>query len=41
VSTKGPVGVRAEITRQQELDAHWGQYQDTLEARVAAVSGAR
>jgi hypothetical protein len=35
------VAVRDEITRPQLLDAHWGQYQDTLEARVAAVSGAR
>jgi hypothetical protein len=34
-------GARAGITRQQRLDAHWGQYQDTLEARVAAVVGAR
>jgi hypothetical protein len=41
VSTKAPLGVRAEITRQQELDAQWGKYQDTLEARVAAVSRAR
>jgi hypothetical protein len=34
-------GARAEITRQQRQDRHWGAYQDTLEAKVAAVSGAR
>jgi hypothetical protein len=33
--------VRAEIARQQRLDRHWGAYQDTLEARVAAVIDAR
>ncbi len=34
-------GVREEIIRQQRLDRHWQQYQDTLEARIAAVIGAR
>jgi hypothetical protein len=34
-------GVRSEIKRQQRLDRHWGAYQDTPEARVAAVVGAR
>jgi hypothetical protein len=41
VPAKAPAGVRGEIVRQQRLDANWGQYQDTLEARVAAVVGAR
>jgi hypothetical protein len=35
------VAIRAEIKLQQRLDRHWGQYQDTLEARVAAVISAR
>ena len=36
-----PRGVRLEIERQQQLDRHWQQYQGTLEARLAAVIGAR
>jgi hypothetical protein len=40
VSTQAPAGVRGEITRQQVLDRHWGAYQHTLEARLAAVVGA-
>jgi hypothetical protein len=41
VSAKAPAGIRSEIARQQRLDAHGRQYQDTLEARVSAVMGAR
>jgi hypothetical protein len=41
VPDKASTGARDEITRQQALDVPWGKYQDTLEARVAAVSGAR
>jgi hypothetical protein len=40
VPTKAPAGVREEITRQQRLDRQWQHYQDTLEARLAAVVGA-
>jgi hypothetical protein len=35
------VSVRAEISRQQRLDRHWGAYQGTLDARIVAVVGAR
>jgi hypothetical protein len=34
-------GFRAEIERQQGLDAHWGSLQTTLDARIAAVVGAQ
>jgi hypothetical protein len=40
VPTEATVAVRDEITRQQRLDQHWGAYQDTLQARLAAVIGA-
>ena len=33
--------VRGEIECQQTLDRHWGNYQDSLQARLAAVLGAR
>ncbi len=33
--------VRREIERQQKLDRHWSAYQDTLQARLAAVVGAQ
>ena len=41
VSTQAAAGVRREIERQQHLDRQWQQYQGTLEARLAAVAGAR
>ena len=41
VSSRAPATVRKEIKRQQLLDQHWHQYQDTLEARLEAVVGAR
>ena len=34
-------GVRREIERQQRVDEHWQKYQETLEARLEAVVGAR
>ena len=36
-----PATVRGEIECQQTLDRHWGNYQDSLQARLAAVLGAR
>jgi hypothetical protein len=41
MTVKAPAGVRREIERQQHLDRLWQGYQGTLEARLAAVVGAR